>query len=70
MMAYTIYNLDNDTGLVKMAKQEYKDIECYEEENYWRTGYNYKLVQNNSKNLVFIMSHTHLDFKNGVIISP
>ena len=53
-----------------MAKSDYKDIEIFEEENYWKTGYNYKLVQNNTENQMFVISHTHLDYKNGIIIAP
>lgn len=48
MMAYTTYHLDNNTGVVKLAKQDFAEIEIFEEENYWKTGYNFKLVQNNS----------------------
>jgi len=70
MMAYTSFHLENETGMVKMAKQDFKDICVFEEENYWKTGYNFKLVQNNTDNQIFIMSHSHLDYKNGVIIAP
>lgn len=70
MMAYTQFHMENGTGVVKMAKSDYKDIDIFEEENYWKTGYNYKLVQNNTENQMFVMSHTHLDYKNGIIISP
>lgn len=48
MMAYTTFHMENGTGVVKMAKQDFKEVEVYEEENYWKTGYNFKLVQNNT----------------------
>ena len=70
MMAYTTFHMENGTGVVKLAKQDFKDIDVFEEENYWKTGYNFKLVQNNTDNMVFVMSHSHLDYKNGIIISP
>lgn len=70
MMAYTSFHMENETGMVKMAKQDFKDICVFEEENYWKTGYNFKLIQNNTESQTFIMSHSHLDYKNGVIISP
>ena len=42
----------------------------YEEANYWETGYNFKLFKNTSLTKLFIVSHTNLDFKNGLIIQP
>lgn len=69
-MAYVQFHMENETGMVKLAKQDFKDIFVYEEENYWKTGYNFKFIQNNTDSQVFIMSHSHLDYKNGVIISP
>jgi hypothetical protein len=70
MMAYTTFHMENGTGVVKISKQDFKEIDVFEEENYWKTGYNFKLVQNNTEHQVFVMSHTHLDYKNGVIITP
>jgi len=69
-MAYVQHHMENETGMVKLAKQDFKDIFVYEEENYWKTGYNFKFIQNNTDSSVFMMSHSHLDYKNGVIISP
>ena len=69
-MAYVQHHMENETGMVKLAKQDFKDIFVYEEENYWKTGYNFKFIQNNTDSSLFIMSHSHLDYKNGVIICP
>ena len=69
-LAYVQHHMERETGMVKQAKQDFKDVFVYEEENYWKTGYNFKFVQNQSDSQVFIMSHSHLDYKNGVIISP
>ena len=70
MMAYVKYHMENDTGKVNQVKQDFKDIYVYEEENYWDTGYNFKMIRNHTDSKVFIMSHSHLDYKNGAIISP
>lgn len=69
-MAYVQHHMERETGMVKQAKQDFKDVLVFEEENYWKTGYNFKFVQNNSDSQTFIMSHSHLDYKNGVLISP
>lgn len=69
-MAYVQYHMERETGMVKQAKQDFKDVLVFEEENYWKTGYNFKFVQNNTDSQAFIMSHSHLDYKNGVLISP
>lgn len=53
-----------------MGKSEFAEVEVFEEENYWNTGYNFKLARNNSTDKVFIMSHSNLDFTNGMIIQP
>lgn len=47
-MAYVQHHMEGDTGMVKLSKQDFKDIFVYEEENYWKTGYNFKLIQNNT----------------------
>lgn len=43
-MAYVQHHMENETGMVKLAKQDFKDIFVYEEENYWKTGYNFKFI--------------------------
>lgn len=70
MMGYISHHIKKKTGVVKMDKQSFKDVCIFEEDNYWKTGYNIKVVQNNNDTQTFIMSHSHLDYKNGVIISP
>lgn len=42
----------------------------WEESNYWETGYNFKLVHNTTDDQVMVLCHSHLDFKNGLIIPP
>lgn len=68
MLAYSKFHMDNQTGAVKCNTKDFQNIQIFEEENYWKTGYNYKLIKNNTTQQVFIMSHTHLDFKNGLLI--
>jgi len=68
MLAYSKFHMDNQTGAVKCNTKDFQNIQIFEEENYWKTGYNYKLIKNNTTQQVFIMSHTHLDFKNGLMI--
>lgn len=70
MMSYTMHQLEKHTGEVKQVDSEFQEVQIYEEENYWKTGYNMKLVRNNSKNQTLVMSHSHLDFKNGLILQP
>ena len=69
MMSYSMHSIQHRTGDVKMGKADHPNIEIYEEENYWKTGYNFKLVKNNTDAL-FVMSHTNLDLANGLLIKP
>lgn len=68
MMSYCLNSIENETGAVKMGKSDSPDVEVFEEENYWTTGYNVKVVRNNSSDQVMVTSHTNLDFKNGLMI--
>lgn len=69
MMAYTNMSVAKKTGEVKQADSDFAEVKIYEEDNYWKTGYNIKLFQNNSQK-TFVASHSNLDFKNGLIILP
>lgn len=70
MMCYSIATIENGGAEVKMGKSDFEEVEIFEEENYWNAGYNFKVAKNNSQDKVFIMSHTNLDFKNGLMIKP
>jgi len=72
MTAYSNHHIDNETGDVKVDADTYKDqgITVYSETSVWKTGYRFKLLVPNdpASAQAFIYLHSHLDFKNGLII--
>lgn len=70
MTAYCEYHDELGDDVVKYDDSQYAGIRIWEESNYWETGYNFKLVQNKTHDKVMVLSHTHLDFKNGLIYKP
>lgn len=53
-----------------IVNEESAGIKTVQETNYWKCGYNFLLVQNAHEDQVHVMAHSHLDFKNGLIIKP
>ena len=71
MMAMSLREVKKPGSLIKKGKSDFPDvIDIYEEENYWHLGYNMRLIKNNTADKVFVMSHSNLDFENGLIIPP
>ena len=60
----------HDPPAIKQSQSDFPEVTIFEEANYWNTGYNFKLFKNSSKNNLFVVSHSNLDFKNGLLIQP
>jgi len=58
--------MENGTGTIKEGKSDHEEVQIFEEDNYWKHGYNMRLCLNNSNENTFIMSHSNLDFRNGL----
>lgn len=69
LQAYSNYHIENKTGMVTCKNDQFDNVEIFEEDNYWKTGYQFQLVKNNTDE-IFVMSHSHLAFKNGLVIKP
>jgi hypothetical protein len=70
LSAYCEYHHELGDGVVKVDDSQYDGMLIWEESNYWETGYNFKLVHNTTDDQVMVLCHSHLDFKNGLIIKP
>lgn len=70
LSAYCEHHHDQDDGVVNLDEAQFPGMLIWEESNYWETGYNFKLVHNNTDDQVMVLCHSHLDFKNGLIIRP
>lgn len=70
LSAYCEFHHEQGDGVVKVDDSQYDGMLIWEESNYWETGYNFKLVHNTTDDQVMVLCHSHLDFKNGLIIKP
>jgi len=40
-MAYSNYHIENKTGMVTCKNDQFDGVEIFEEDNYWKTGYQF-----------------------------
>jgi hypothetical protein len=69
-MGMSLREIKKPGSMIKRGKSDFPEVEIFEEENYWNLGYNMRVIKNNSQDKVFVLSHSNLDFENGLILQP